>query len=232
MDARAAIFEHAERIGIRCSGAWNFDGVSPNSGMTLIKPLDRHPHITALAGEKVRSAAHELTGDIPVRSGHPGLLFTLPNATAWTLPHKHWHVDFPRLPVDGVPGVQIFALLDVVAPQGGGTLAVTGSHRLLNTGSRMNSADLRKTLNKETYFRELMSNHNNERGERSHFLFQVGRVGDVELQVVEMTGDPGDVYFMDMRVLHTIAPNCRPTPRIMLTDRFLPASSHAALVAR
>ena len=35
----------------------------------------------------------------------------------------------------------------------------------------------------------------------------MGHVGDVELQVVEMIGEPGDAYFMDLRVLHTYAHN-------------------------
>jgi len=105
---------------------------------------------------------------------HPTLLFTLPNATIWTLPHKDWHLDMPRLPNHGVTGVQIFAFLETVETGGGGTLAVTGSN---------NMAD------------------------RLRFVREVGHVGNVELQVVEMTGEAGDVYFMDlwnMSLLNTL----------------------------
>jgi len=107
-----------------------------------------------------------------------------------------------------VPGVQIFACLDTVEPGGGGTLAVTGSHRLLNERVRISSGDLRKRLMKERYFAELMSN---KRDDRLRFLREVGHMGNVALQVVEVTGEAGDVYFMDLRVLHTVAPHVNPT---------------------
>jgi ectoine hydroxylase-related dioxygenase (phytanoyl-CoA dioxygenase family) len=113
--------------------------------------------------------------------------------------------------------VQIFAILERVEAGGGGTLAVMGSHRLVHEGVRMSLADLRKKLERETYFSELMSNSTDD---RMRFLNEIGHVGDVELKVAEMTGEPGDVYFMDMRVLHTISPNKLRVPRIMLTQRY------------
>ena len=216
--ARSVIFEHFERVGIWRDTSWHFDQTAPDSGMALIKPLNRHPGIVDLVTGDIQTAASELAGGQPVTGGQPGLLFTLPNASTWTLPHQNWHTDFPRLPVDGVPGVQIFAILERVETGGGGTLAVMGSHRLINEGTRINSADLRKRLKQETYFAALMSNGT---GDRTRFLHEVGHVGEVELQVAEMTGEPGDVYFMDLRVLHTVAPNSLPVPRIMLTDRYL-----------
>lgn len=162
-------------------------------------------------------------------SPHPGLLFTLPNANTWTLPHQNWHLDMPRLADGGVPGVQIFAFLETVEPEGGGTLAVTGSHRVGNPRARINSGDLRKQLKREPYFAALMADST---GDRLHFLHKVGRVGHVELQVVEMTGAPGDVYFMDLRLLHTIAPNARPIPRLMLTQRYLLEAARIALYGK
>jgi hypothetical protein len=53
----------------------------------------------------------------------------------------------------------------------------------------------------------------------------LGRAGEAEIEVVELTGQPGDVWLMDMRVLHTVAPNVRSTPRVMLTQRFAPRST-------
>lgn len=135
----------------------------------------------------------------------------------------------PRLANGGVPGMQIFAFLETVEPGGGGTLAVTGSHRLLNTGVRRSSGELRKELKQERYFAELMSNQTDD---RLRFLREDGHVGDVELQVVEMTGEAGDVYFMDLRLLHTAAPNTLQIPRIMLTKRYLLESSRIALYGK
>jgi hypothetical protein len=230
--ARSVIFEHLERTGIWRNSRWYFEQTAPDSGMAMTKPLNHHPRIVELSGGDVLRAVSELVDGQPLATpvdAPPSLLFTLPNATTWTLPHQHWHVDFPRLPVSGTPGVQIFAILERVESGGGGTLAVMGSHRLVNEGVRISSADLRKKLKRERYFSELMSN---ETGDRMHFLNETSHVGNIELKVAEMTGEPGDVYFMDLRVLHTIAPNKLQVPRIMLTQRYLLESASLAFNRR
>lgn len=48
-----------------------------------------------------------------------------------------------------------------------------------------------------------------------------GSVDDVDVEIVEMTGEPGDVYLMNLRVLHTRWPNQSRELRVMLTQRFL-----------
>lgn len=234
-NARTVIFQHLAHAGLWHNGEWTLDKEQPatalTAGMALVKPLDHHPAIIELASAEAPAAASALVDGRPVfpMSRHPGLLFTLPNATTWTVPHQHWHSDMPRFAEGGVPGVQLFAILETVEPGGGGTLAVAGSHRLGNTGVRISSGDLRKQLKREPYFAALMSNPT---GDRLQFLREVGHVGDVELQVVEMTGNAGDIYFMDLRVFHTIAPNARPIPRIMLTQRYLLESFRLALDGR
>ena len=235
-DARNVIFQQLAAAGIWRDGGWSLDQATRSTeltaGMALVKPLDRHQTLIELVSGEAPAAASALVNDRPVfpMSPHPGLLFTLPNATTWTVPHQNWHLDMPRLPDGSVPGVQIFACLERVEPGGGGTLAVTGSHRLLNKkGVRLSSADLRKQLKRERYFAELMAD---KTADRLRFMREVGHVGDIGLQVVEMVGEPGDVYFMDLRVLHTAAPNIRPIPRLMLTQRYLLASSRLALYGK
>lgn len=234
-NTRKVIFQHLEREGIWCNGRWCLNKSTQSTelaaGFALLKPLWRHPTMVALASDEAQAAASALVNARPVfpMDRHPSLLFTLPNATTWTLPHQNWHLDLPRLPDGGIPGVQIFACLEIVEPGGGGTLAVTGSHRLLNEGRRISSGNLRKQLKQEPYFAELMSNKTDD---RLRFLREVGHVGDVELQVVEMIGEPGDVYFMDLRMLHTVAPNTLQIPRIMLTQRYLLESSRIALYGK
>ena len=114
--------------------------------------------------------------------------------------------------------MQVFAILDDVEPEGGATLAVTGSHQLLNDDGRISSSDLRKRLKREPYFAELMSSKPTD---RTRLMREPGHIGDVEVSVVEMTGEAGDVYFMDLRMLHNIAPNARSKPRLMLTQRYV-----------
>lgn len=222
--AREVIFQQAEKEGVWNAGQWLLErqefiaGLA--AGMAMIKPLNRHPAIIDLASGETLDAASALADGRPVYplNPHPGLLCTFPNATVWSLPHQSWHLDLPRLAEGGLTGVQIFAILDDVETEGGGTLAVTGSHRLLNDSGRISSSDLRKRLKRETYFAGLMSN---KPINRLQLMRQPGRVGDVEVRVVEMTGKAGDMYFMDLRMLHNIAPNARPRPRLMLTQRYV-----------
>lgn len=232
VNARTVILQQLAQAGIWREDDWYLDecrqSTALDAGMALLKPLWRHPAMLDLVSGEVAAAASALVNARPVSplSPHPTLLLTLPNATTWTLPYQHWHLDLPRLPDGKIPGVQIFACLDTVATGGGGTLAVTGSHRLLNEGVRISSGDLRKRLKREPYFAELMSNNPDD---RLRFMRAVGHVGDVELQVVEMTGEAGDVYFMDLRMLHTVAPNALQTPRLMLTQRYLLGAARTAL---
>ena len=222
--AREVIFQQFEREGVWKDGQWHLTrqefipGLA--AGMALVKPLNRHPAIIDLADGVTLAAAGEFAAARPVypMTLHPALLCTFPNASTWSLPHQSWHLDLPRLAESGLPGVQMFAILDDVEPEGGATLAVTGSHRLLNDDGRISSSDLRKRLKREPYFAELMSG---KPIDRSRLMREPGRVGDVEVSVVEMTGEAGDVYFMDLRMLHNIAPNARSKPRLMLTQRYV-----------
>lgn len=235
-NARHVIFEQLGQAGLCANGRWSLDQspqvTAPVGGMALVKPLNRHQALIELTSGEAPAAASALVDERPVfpMDQRPALLFTLPNATTWILPHQNWHLDLPRLPGGDIPGVQIFAFLEKVEAGGGGTLAVTGSHRLLNQkGVRLRSADLRKQLKRERYFAELMAD---KTADRLRFMREVGHVGNVALQVVELTGEPGDVYFMDLRVLHTAAPNTRPIPRLMLTQRYLLASARLALYGK
>ena len=86
----------------------------------------------------------------------PQTLVTLPNAQAWEVPARGWHLDLPRLSEAVTPGVQVFTFLDSVQPEGGGTLVVAGSHELLNTGEIIRSQDVKSLLRERyEYFRTL-----------------------------------------------------------------------------
>ncbi len=44
------------------------------------------------------------------------------------------------------------------------------------------------------------------------------KLGDVELRVVEMVGEPGDVILMHPLMLHAASPNCSDVPRMVLSS--------------
>lgn len=185
-----------------------------------LKNLQKQPQFAALLGQNVVDIVDELLEGRAHATmvDYVQLLFTLPNVHEWRLPHKIWHLDMPRNQEASIPGVQIFACLNKVEPGGGGTVVVAGSHRLLNHGEFIRSRDVKKLLMREQWFSDLMSDCVED---RSVFMTDAGVVDGVEVQVIEMCGEPGDVYFVDMRSLHNLAPNARDVPRVMLTQRFL-----------
>jgi hypothetical protein len=117
----------------------------------------------------------------------------------WTLQGLNWHVDVATASPDRLPGIQVFFLLDDVAPRGGATLALARSHRSeVRTAAR--GTALRSAL---------------RAGADADHLRQLG------VEVVEMCGRAGDVFLMDMRVMHTPSINASKNLRMMATTRFL-----------
>jgi hypothetical protein len=230
--ARALVLQVLEREGVWRAGAWvaePADWVEKTRLFRMLKGPAKSPAFKSLQTADLLDAVNQLVDGRavqPARS-HPQLLFTPPGGSAWTVPHKVWHLDVPRLGEVGLPGVQMFSFLDTVAPGAGGTLLVAGSHRLLNDRGRIRSKDVKSRLKQEPYFRELF--HPRE-GDPYRLLAEPGHVGDVELQVVELHGDPGDVYLTDLRLLHTLAPNASRTPRLMVTQRYFLQSLLARLM--
>lgn len=163
----------------------------------------------------------------------PGLLLTLPGQPSWTLPHKVWHFDY-RCPSgrEGLPGVQPFLCLDRVEPEGGGTLVVAGSHRLvarIQQAARNEfagkSADVRRRLSREVPWLSALFSLRPGEDRAARFIAQETEHEGVPLQVVELVGEPGDVILMHPWIVHSLSANCREHARMVLTDR-LRSKSH------
>ena len=124
------------------------------------------------------------------------LLISLPHKDDWTLTGLNWHRDIAQSQTRSIPGIQAFVLLDDVPVHGGATLALAGSHRLNNPTTAK---------------------------QRLEELSGGGAISveGCELSLVEMFGRAGDVYLMDMRVLHTPSINASKKPRLMATMRRL-----------
>lgn len=169
---------------------------------------------TALANEQLT----------PLAPGQQ-ILFTRPGSDEWSVPHDLWHIDVPRLGKLGPPGLQAFIFLDDVQAEGGGTLIVAGSHRLLNHAGVVRSKELKQKLAAHAYFRDLFDAGKAARNRPGEMT---GSADGVDLKVVELSGQAGDVVFMDLRVLHAPAPNAADTARLMLTCR-LPRTAIAGI---
>jgi hypothetical protein len=230
--AREAVLRRLERLGLWKAGAWHLDALPrpqwPDTGLKTSQVIgNRHPELAALVEESALTAAVDalLEGrpfERPGPNRRPQVLFTLPNAQMWTVP-SGWHSDSPRLKSGQSAGVQLFAFLDVVDARGGGTLAIAGSHHLLNEGRPIRPSKFATLLRAEPFFADLMvaDDPAGSPQHRADLLHRTGAVGNVQLKIVEMTGAPGDVWLMDLRVLHVGAPNATERPRMMLTFRYM-----------
>lgn len=195
-------------------------------GASCFRPLSDVGAFDPMASRRVRAALDDLLGkgcwQEPAHWGQ--MLFTLPGGQSWTLPHQSWHLDLPpgRIPV---AGVQLFVMVEHVSPGGGGTLAASGTHRLVeqlqrDQPERVNhSADIRKTLQRSVPWLEDLLTPDDSVERAARFMADPHDFEGVPLRVVEMTGEPGDAVAMHPWVFHAPAPNCREGARIMLAER-------------
>lgn len=157
------------------------------------------------------------------------LLLTFPANGPWFLPNNSWHLDLQASVdsgADPIPSVQVFAVLEPLDAQGGATVALSGSHRLVRHLARQpeligegRSKDITKAVKRaapklrDLWTRDLGGN----REER--YLHSPVDVFGIPVQVVEFTGDPGDVIFMHPWIFHAASPNRGNRPRIVITER-------------
>ena len=136
------------------------------------------------------------------------------------MPHRLWHPDFgPDVPADHLAAVKLWALCAPVAPGGGGTPQLAGSHalfaRYLSSRPGLSYVDAKVGfLRSHPWLQELTT----DRGEadRNRRLLDVEvDIDGLPARVVEVTGDAGDVVIAHGWVFHSIAANATPAPRLM-----------------
>lgn len=216
--ARKAVLQPLEQLGLWRDGGWRLEArprpAWPDTGLKPAGDIGhRHAEVEALIEQPSLKAAveallHRAVFDRKVYP-RPQVLASLPNCTKWFVP-TGWHTDLPRLASGKRPGVQMFAFLDTVQPQGGGTVALAGSHRLLNDGRNLKVREITAALRTEAFFQRL-------------FGLTGGLPPDAFRSMWWSWSANLDVWLMDLRVLHAMAPNASRQPRLMATYRFVPA---------
>ncbi|RYE90453.1 MAG: hypothetical protein EOO75_10140 [Myxococcales bacterium] len=202
-DARRAILGELERLGLKSGSklaSSRLQDLPPFQQTTHLGQLVKVPDALAalFPAELLAAMARLLPGERGPGRVAPQLLLTFPQKQPWSTEGLAWHLDLKVPPVDRVPGVQAFVLIDDVGPRGGATLALAGTHTL---------------------------HHRPEAAGNAHSLLR--RHGSIEalapygVSLVEMTGKAGDVYLMDMRVLHSPSLNASRAIRMMATVRLL-----------
>ena len=152
---------------------------------------------------------------------HWGLpLVTMP-PSASDFDHAAWHFDLPGGDYRrSLAGLRLFTFLETVAPHGGGTLVVAGSHRLAlgvaDTLGPIPSAAMRTRLaERHAWFASLVAESSEAVRGR---MGQPADIDGVTVTLREMTGEPGDLVVMHPLMLHGLAHNAANRPRMMLTE--------------
>jgi hypothetical protein len=191
---KARVLQELKKQGVWSGGralSSRMKGLPPFQQIAVLGRSIHHPALKdKLLSQSLVSGIHELAGARLVPEQDAKLLLSLPRQGAWTLEGLNWHRDIAQSKVRRLPGVQAFILIDDVSPNGGATLALPGSHRI-------------------TSYRSLSPAANRE-------VSVDGR----RLPILEMSGRAGDVYLMDMRLIHTPSVNATKNVRMMATIRY------------
>ena len=240
---REAVLDRLRRHGFWGKEGWEApaDAEAEKNLRNTIKEISRSSKsLRPILTERVLSYARNLVSGDEVEMSPPitQFLFTAPRSYVmnhdgrwngkWEVPRNIWHLDMPRSRSIGPPGPEMFTFLNKVEPKGGGTLILAGSHRLLNDVDYLSSKGVKRKLKRHAYFRELTGKGD---GDRSRFLEEIGYIDNVPVKVVELTGDPGDVYFVDLRLLHSLGANTSDQPRMMIAQRMPRQEAFNALMA-
>lgn len=230
-DAAAAmeqrVWEWLERHhGVRRDDPASWTQAQP----TGLQPLKQHAIFDAIGGTALLAALDELLGagcwKRPREWG--GFLVSFPSAGE-TRARAPWHTDFDyRGPSDRVFGALVFSYLCDVPAGAGGTLAVAGSHRVIRrfVEGRPPKAlapmkAVRLTLMRSDPWLATLAAEQSAPSIDLAALRGEHHVAGVSVEVVELSGEAGDVVIGHPWLLHRGAPNRGERPRFMRVQRVL-----------
>lgn len=221
---RARFWEHLQHTyGIREDSQDTWTVERP----VQFKQLRRSNHFVKVGAGAIPPALDDLMGagqwQAPEVWG-AGPLVTFPTAEKeWDVPARGWHFDVPfdHTERGRVPAINVFVFVNTVLTRGGGTVILTGSHRLVEKHSAtsetlVHSPELKRRLGAAHPWLHDLWDKESRHDRIRRFMDEGAEIDGIPLRVVELTGEPGDAYLMDTRTLHASAPNVRPTPRMML----------------
>jgi len=189
--SRLKVWAGGKSLGSPLNNLSPFPQIAKLSSMVKIANLDE-----TLNTAEIRNAVADLTGRAPQSSQGTQPLLSLPHQGAWSLGSLNWHVDLAANSGAEITGIQVFYLIDDVIEHGGATLVLARSHLLAGEPA----GRLRRSLKAPVDLEAVLSTSDTE--------------------IIEMSGRAGDVFLMDMRVLHTPSVNSSSRIRMMATTRF------------
>jgi ectoine hydroxylase-related dioxygenase (phytanoyl-CoA dioxygenase family) len=179
-----------------------------------------------IATPKVRAVVEDLLGPgawlEPADWGRALVTFPEPGEGVVT---RLWHWDNPSpRESEKLSGLFVVSFVGEVLPRGGGTLILSGSHRLLRRHeAALTAAELKADARtrRDLFFRShpwltALSGAAKSPPDRiAAFMEPEADVDGIAAKVVELTGEPGDMVFCQPDIVHCAAPNRGTAPRFM-----------------
>jgi ectoine hydroxylase-related dioxygenase (phytanoyl-CoA dioxygenase family) len=219
---RTAAWRALGEIGIRQDDPATWTRERPEQ----LQHLKDDPVFQAVGSSRLLEAIDvTLQGQAYARPKHWGACFlAFPSREAWNVPSRGWHIDANYTSALSPPaGIRMHALFGDVMPRAGGTLIVSGSHRLVYKyfkdhppPPRTRGAEYRRMLQRHPYIGDLHAEGDALR-RAARFMDRAEEHDGVSLQVVENAGDAGDVILLHPLVLHVATPNTGSSPRFLLS---------------
>lgn len=218
----AAVWRSLSRVGIREGEPSTWTTERPEH----LQQLKKDSVFRAPWSPRTRKAIEAVLArqPIPEPTSCGAFFIAFPSRREWSVPAGGWHIDANYTSALSPPdGVKLHAAFGDIAPRGGATLILSGSHRLVHKWFEENpplpgahGADHRKSLQNHPYIGDLhRQGDTNARIVR--FMERVEEVDGIPLQVVENTGSAGDVILVHPLVLHVASTNARQEPRFLLS---------------
>lgn len=192
-----------------------------------LKASKKHRAFEAIGTSEVYAVIDTLLGaDGWTRPAHWGqVMVTFPETHgSWRVPSKLWHVDwFYSNTPEPLFGLKVFAFFGEVRPCGGGTLVVTGSHRVVERYVARTEIAARddfranrlRFMRHDPWLRDLARADDPNPRRNAYFMDADHDLDGIPVRVVELTGEPGDVVLAHPWLLHHASPNTASYPRMM-----------------
>jgi hypothetical protein len=219
---RDAMWQHAEcQAGLRPADPASWAGPP----VLNWRALSRDPVFRPLVdNQPVSDALDAIFGAGDWRRPRAGaqILFSLPEPGPWVLPDG-WHMDcgFDHATWP-VPAVKLLAFVGEVGPRGGGTMVLSGTHRLVDryrqalpTPVGAGKEHWLAFMRHYPWLARLLDGADLP-GQGRPLVGEAAEIDGVPVEVVELTGSPGDVVIIHLHVFHARSPDTGAAPRLML----------------
>jgi hypothetical protein len=193
-------------------------------GKSATRGLQDRSAFQAFWSEAVVSTLDALfgVGDWTRPTNAGDILLTFPEEASSVRQLDPFHSDFAMdVPIQPLFAVKIFAFIGAVAPQSGGTLAIRDSHRVVERYVDALPVGFPRSRAASQFSAD---NPWLTRPDTSTLVGASRDCDGIEVQVDELTGEPGDVVITHPWTLHAGVSNIGSTPRMMLGHRIFRGS--------